>query len=211
MTQIIEEIKQTLNSEQPFKQYIKNYPIKIVHEKTRIQENETLNKLNAINFFDQQGFSAAQYPSDMIDFLLENTPQYIECVSYAVSTKNIYENYVFVEKFPHDKWKKITADENLQAIIEFSKFSTDNSEQEIETQLRNIMRSRKEVPLLKTVAFIWIAEVPKNMDITNILQHYFLQNFTSVTTEKSKFFIAWNEQLQNINMRFFVYPPQENI
>lgn len=207
MDEIISLLKSTLKLN-PELSFIENYPIKIVHNQGRVKEVEILHYLNSLNFFDQNGFSAHSYQHETIKLLQKNTSTYIQCVSYGISKKQTYETYTFAEKFPHDRWKKIVNDDDLEAIVEISYFSSNTSLQSIETELRNIMRSRKEVPLLKKVGFIWVAYCDKKQDITNIMQHYFLENFRSFSTNNQTVFIGYNEQLQNINMRYFVYNPQ---
>lgn len=78
---------------------------------------------------------------------------------------------------------------------------------EIETELRNFMRSRKEIPSLKKIAFIWIATVPKTTDITEIMKHYFLEDYEILEESESTTYIGWNECLKDINMRYFVITP----
>lgn len=207
MNKIIETIKQTILSGEPLA-YLENYPIKIVHEKTRVKDDAVLEILDEIEFFDQDGFSNATHTHQTIRFLQENAPDCIQSVSFGVSHKQTHNTYTFTEKFPHDRWKKIVNDEELQAVIEVSYFSNLDELSTIETKLRDIMRSRKEVPLLKKIGFIWIADVTEELDISKIMHHYFSENFTSIKTEEKTIFIGWNKQLQNINMRYFVYPPQ---
>lgn len=207
MDKIIEHIKDTLLTGKTLS-YIENYPIKIVHDQTRVKEDAVLETLKEIEFFDQEGFSNTTHTDKTIKFLHANAPEYIQSVSFGISTKSTYTSFNFSEKYPQDRWKKIVDDEDLQAIIEVSYFSHFDEEHEIETELRNIMRSRKEVPLLKAKGFIWIADVTDEHDLSKIMKHYFLNNFTSIKTDEKTLFIGWNKQLQNINMRYFVHQPQ---
>ncbi len=206
MNDIISILQNTLNIN-PELSFIEHYPIKIVHEKGRVKEETVLDYLESLNFFDQNGFSAHSYSNEKISDLRENTQNYIQSVSYGISKKQTYESYKFSEKFPHDRWKKIIDDNDLEAVVEISHFSHKSNLQNIETELRDIMRSRKEVPLLKKVGFIWVAYCQKDQDIDNIMQHYFLEKHKSISSEGQIIFIGWSEQLQNINMRYFVYPP----
>ncbi|MDH4943658.1 hypothetical protein [Sulfurimonas sp. C5] len=207
MNDIISLLQNTLKLS-PELYFIKDYPVKIVHEKGRVNEKQILEYLNSLNFFDPNGLSAHSYDDKTITLLQKDASNYIKSVSYAISKKKIYENYIFAEKFPHDRWKKIVDDDALEAVIEISHFTNEIEPKKIETELRNIMRSRKEVPLLKKVGFIWIAYCDKTQDVSNIMQHYFLENVKSVSTEEQTIFIGYNGELQNINMRYFVYPPK---
>ncbi|MFT7859299.1 MAG: hypothetical protein ABXS93_00040 [Sulfurimonas sp.] len=206
MDKIIKEIKDSLLSGDTLS-YIENYPIKIVHDQNRVKDDAALAALNEIEFFDQNGFSNATHSEKTINFLHANAPEYIQSVSFGVSSKTSYSGFTFSEKYPGDRWKKVVEDEDLQAIIEISNFSSFDDYPAIETELRDIMRSRKEVPLLKKTGFIWIANVAKDHDISNIMRHYFVEKYTSLEVDEKTVFIGWNQQLQNINMRYFVNPP----
>jgi len=185
----------------------KNHPIKVVHEKTRVKEENILKELQSRNFFDENGFSKNTLSKNEVIYLEKNVAEYIQTVSYALSPTPFQEHYTFKEKFPHDRWKKIVNNDNITAIIEESSFNDSQDICKIETQLRDIMRSRKEVPALKPIGFIWLASVAKNIDITPIMQHYFLKDFIVFKKNENNIYIGWNKKLQNINMRYFVCRP----
>lgn len=184
-----------------------NYPIAVVNEITRVQDEESLKKLETIDFFNAEGFSNNSYTQDEIEYLNENVPSMIKS-AYALCLKKSHSgNFNFKEKFEHDRWKKVTDENNFEALVESSKFTDTHSSKEIETELRDIMRSRKEIPSLKPIGFVWIVTVPKTTHITDILEHYFLDNHIYVEKGKKVTYIAWADRLADINMRYFVNTP----
>ena len=113
----------------------------------------------------------------------------------------------FKVKREHDFWKKLQAREDYRAVVECSNFPKGTDVCEIETVGRNIMRSRKEVPTVAGLEFIWVVQVELNSDIENLLQLYFKENYLIVNREASKYYIAWAESLKGIDMRHFVCNP----
>lgn len=187
--------------------WVGDYPIAIVNEITRVQDEESLKKLNTISFFDAQGFSKNSYTKEEINYLVENVPTSIKTAYLLCLKKKNSDEYNFVEKFQHDRWKKVIDEENFEALVEYSKFiDTDNSGS-IETELRDIMRSRKEIPSLKAIGFVWIVTLPITTEIEDILNHYFLNNHIFIERGRKIVYIAWADKLADINMRYFVNTP----
>ena len=187
--------------------WIEDYPTAIVNEITRVDE-ESLKQLNQIDFFNDEGFSKSCYTKEEIKNLRENVPAAMKS-SYCLCLRNRQsDSYDFKEKFEHDRWKKIQDDNyNFEAFVESSKFKeTDNSKM-IETHLRDIMRSAKEIPALKAISFVWIVTLPNNTKIEDILEHYFSDNHIFIEKGRKITYIAWGERLANINMRYFVNTP----
>ena len=187
--------------------WVGDYPIAIVNEITRVKDEESLNKLNAIGFFDPEGFSKNSYDKEEINYLIENVPSSIKTAYLLCLKKKNADNYVFVEKFQHDRWKKVTDEENFEAFVESSKFTDADNSERVETELRDVMRSRKEIPSLKAVGFVWIVTLPIATKIEDILNHYFLDNHIFIEKGRKIVYIAWAEKLANVNMRHFVNPP----
>ena len=188
--------------------WIGEYPVALVNEKTRITDKETLTRLEEIVFFDEQGFSKSSYTKKEISFLKENTPEALK-TSYCICLKKPQaDSYTFKEKFEHDRWKKIQDDSfNMEAFVESSKFSDADDSETIETHLRDIMRSAKEIPALKAIGFVWIVTIPKATKVIDILEHYFGDNHIFIEKGRKITYIAWDERLANINMRYFVNTP----
>lgn len=187
--------------------WIKEYPIAVLHEINRVKDKDSLEKLNNISFFNDAGFSKNNYTQKEISNLIENIPTAIKTAYCICLKKSIEADYEFQEKFEHDRWKKVTDKKNFEALVEFSKFVDSHSSVEIETQLRDIMRSRKEIPSLKSIGFVWIVTLPKTSSIKDILDHYFLDNHIYVEQGRKITYIAWADKLANINMRYFVNTP----
>ena len=188
--------------------WIGSYPVAVINEINRVEDEESLKKLKEIEFFNEQGFSKSSYSVKEIDYLRENVPSAIK-TSYCLCLKKQTDaEYIFKEKFEHDRWKKIQDDAyNMEAFVESSKFTDANSSKDIETHLRDIMRSSKEIPALKTIAFVWIVTVSKTTKIEDILEHYFGNNHVFIEKGRKITYIAWGKRLADINMRYFVNTP----
>ncbi|MDF1876110.1 hypothetical protein JHD48_10235 [Sulfurimonas sp. SAG-AH-194-I05] len=184
-----------------------DYPIAIVHEVTRIKDETSLKNLEKINFFNTQGFSKNTYTKKELNYLKDTVPDAIKTSYCLCLKKSIHTDYNFEEKFEHDRWKKVKDEDNFVAFVEFSKCNDSHSNMTIETTLRDIMRSTKEIPSLKTIGFVWIVSLPKVTNIENILQHYFLDNHIYVEHGRKITYIAWADKLAEINMRYFVNTP----
>lgn len=187
--------------------WVANYPIAIVHEVTRVKDKESLKNLEKVNFFNPQGFSKNSYTQEEIEYVIQNAPTSIK-TAYCLCLKKQHDTtYNFLEKFEHDRWKKVTDENNFEALIESSKFNDEDSRKMIETTLRDSMRSAKEIPSLKKIGFVWIVTLPKTTKIIDILEHYFLDNHIFVEKGRKITYIAWGDTLADINMRYFVINP----
>ena len=187
--------------------WVGNFPTAVVNEISRIKDEESLEKLQKINFFNAQGFSKNSYTAQEIKYLSQSVPNSIK-TAYCLCMKEKHNGeYNFQEKFEHDRWKKVTDEDNFEALVEFSKFSDEDTSKGIETELRDIMRSAKEIPSLKAIGFVWIVTVPKTQKIEDILEHYFSDNHIFVEQGRKITYIAWGERLADINMRYFVNKP----
>lgn len=187
--------------------WVGEYPIAVVNEIARVKDEEDLEKLNHINFFNEEGFSKANYTKEEIDYLTQNVPSAIKNAYCLCLKKRHIGDYSFKEKFQHDRWKKVTDEENFEALVESSKFTDADSSKIIETELRDIMRSAKEIPSLKAIGFVWIVTLPQTSKIVDILEHYFLDNHIYIEKGRKITYIAWGERLADINMRYFVNTP----
>lgn len=187
--------------------WVGNYPIAVVNEITRIKNEESLKNLEKINFFDSEGFSKNSYTKEEIEYLNQNAPEAIKHAYCLCLKREDKSEYNFQEKFQHDRWKKVTDEGNFEALVEFSKFTDADSSTVIETKIRDIMRSAKEIPSLKKIGFVWIVSLPKTSKIIDILEHYFADNHIYVEQGRKITYIAWGDKLADINMRYFVNTP----
>lgn len=187
----------------------KDYPVAIVHEAKRIKEESALAYFKENYLLDEEGQSFEEYPlSDLANISL-NAPQYVQNVSYMLSTEKKMPEPTFFNKLKGDYWKKLKSIEGLEAIIDFSSLSVEMSDCEAEDALRAIIRKRKEVHELKKIAFIWIVEINgKNENISTVMKHYFEDDVRIVENGSKNYYIGWSTPLQEINMRYFVCQPE---
>ena len=216
MKKIISEIHNAIQNSRTTTEFLKenykrrwvsNYPLALIHEECRVKDEEELQKLQSINFFNAEGFSKEEYTDKEIEYLRQNTPNAIK-VAYLISLKNREElHYTFQAKHTHDKWKKVEDCGNFEAFVSSSKFNETQSSKDIESALRDILRSSKEISALKVCGFVWIVSLPQTTPIEEILEHYFKENYIYVKRGRKVSYIAWSEKLANINMRYFVNTP----
>lgn len=187
----------------------KQYPVALVHEAIRIKEEEALNYFKTHQLLDNEGFTPKEYLRDILTDISLQTPKYIQNVGFMLSSTKNVPHPTFFNKFKHDYWKKISSIEGLEAVIDISTLTSTTSACEAEESLRSIIRKRKEVHQLKKIAFVWIVEVMgKNSHIETVMKHYFESDAMVVINEEKAYYIGWSSPLQNINMRYFVCPPE---
>lgn len=215
MQKIIDELEQALKNggsllaklqESSSLYWQEEYPVAVVHEKVRIKEVKTLKLMEERGYFDTEDKTAHTYTEKDIEFLKTEAGDYVKTVSLLGKKKEQEEGYVFAEKYPHDYWKKIENRSEFQVVVERSKYDKETL-CEIEANLRDIMRSSKEVPSVKAIGFIWIAKVPRETELEKILKHYFLRNYLSIESGENKIYMGWSPTLKEVNMRYFVCPP----
>jgi hypothetical protein len=187
----------------------KDYPVAVVHEKTRITDPSSLAFFTQKNLIDTEGFTPCAYDDTQIEQIVSYAPSYIQRVNYIVSKSKTIPQPTFFNKFKHDYWKKIQSVDGLDALIDVTVLSNDTTECEAEASLRTIIRKRKEVHQLKKLTFIWIAETKgQSTPIETVLKHYFNEDYTVVKNAEKTYCMGWSTPLQNINMRYFVCPPE---
>ena len=113
----------------------------------------------------------------------------------------------FKVKREHDFWKKLEPHEAYKAVVEFSMFTDDISMPSIEKIGRDIMRSRKEVPTVGALGFIWVVRVSPVSNLDAIFKLYFKENYRTLNQEESKYYIGWCDKLKEMDMRNFVCDP----
>ena len=187
----------------------KEYPVAIVHEKTRITDPSSLAFFTENNLIDQEGFTPTVYDDNQIEQMISQAPSYIQRVNYIVSKSKTIPKPTFFNKFKHDYWKKIKSVEGLEALIDITAFPEDITECEAEVSLRAIIRKRKEVHQLKKLTFVWIVETEgETKSIETVLKHYFKEDYKVVKNTDKTYLLGWSNPLESINMRYFVCPPQ---
>ncbi len=187
----------------------KDYPVAVVHETSRIKEENALTYFKKNYLLDDEGLTLEEYPRDDLTNISLYTPKYIQNVGFILSTTKDVPHPTFFNKFKHDYWKKIQSVEGLEAVIDISTLSPDTNSCEAEEALRAIIRKRKEVHQLKKISFAWIVEITgENSHIETVMKHYFEDDVILVKNGRKTYYLGWSTPLQSINMRYFVCPPE---
>lgn len=187
----------------------KDYPVAIVHEAKRIKEDDALQYFKTNYLLDEDGFSFDEYPKDDLANISYHAPKYIQTVNFMLATTKEVPHPTFYNKLKGDYWKKIQSVEGLEAVIDISPLAQDASDCEAEEALRAIIRKRKEVHQLKKIVFVWIVEINgENKNIPTVMKHYFEDSTMVVKNAKKTYYMGWSDPLQDINMRYFVCPPE---
>ncbi len=187
----------------------KEYPVAVVHEKTRITDPSSLAFFTQKNLIDTEGFTPSDYDDTQIEQIVSQAPDYIQRVNYIVAKSKSIPKPTFFNKFKHDYWKKIQSVDGLEAVIDVTVLSNDTTACEAEASLRAIIRKRKEVHQLKKLTFVWIAETEgQSTSIETVLKHYFNEDYSVIKNAEKTYCIGWSTPLQSINMRYFVCPPE---
>jgi len=216
MIKMIDELKDALKSSQSLMEALnekssfywqENYPVAVVHESVRIKEKDIVEFLRDNELLNSNGFSPNHYTDEMITVLDSSAPQYIKKVSIMCLEGEPHTSYIFKEKRPHDYWKKVENSGNFKAVIELSSYDASKDICQIESELRDIMRSSKEVPSVKEIGFIWVVAVLKSIDLNRLLKHYFIDKYEIIQKEDQTIYIGWSDTLKEVNMRYFVCPP----
>jgi len=185
----------------------KDYPVAIVHEAKRIKEDDALQYFKTNYLLDEDGFSFDEYPKDDLANISYHAPKYIQTVNFMLATTKEVPHPTFYNKLKGDYWKKIQSVEG--PVIDMSPLAQDTSDCEVEEALRAIIRKRKEVHQLKKIAFVWIVEINgENKNIPTVMKHYFEDNAMVVKNARKTYYMGWSNPLQDINMRYFVCPPE---
>ncbi len=187
----------------------KEYPVAVVHEKTRITDPASLTFFTQNHLIDTEGFTPSTYSDTQIEQIVAHAPSYIQRVNYIVAQNKAIPKPTFFNKFKHDYWKKIQSVNGLEALIDVTVLASDTTACEAEASLRAIIRKRKEVHQLKKLTFVWIVETEgQSTSIETVLKHYFQKNYSVIKYAEKTYYIGWSTPLQNINMRYFVCPPE---
>ena len=184
-----------------------DYPVAVVHHQKRIKEADMAECLNNEGFLDAYGYTPGTYDEEMISAFSSCASKYVKKVSLMCFSSEAEGRYIFQEKRTGDYWKKILDPGNFEAVIEYSEFKSGEDICKIEFELRELMRSSKEVPSLKVLPYVWVARVSKDVDISKIMQHYCGENFVLMEGDDESIAIGWSDTLQGVNMRYFVCPP----
>ncbi|HIC43776.1 MAG TPA: hypothetical protein EYO73_05670 [Sulfurimonas sp.] len=178
----------------------KDFLVAYIHSQTRMKDKET--KAAFVKLLDEEGFTPTSLSKDELSFIKNNFPHLQQSVSYMCLKKDSKEEQKYKNKHTNDFWKKIQNVENMQAVFDISKKSNEKL-CEAEFTLREVIRKRKEVHLLKGLGYIYLVE--SSEDISKLFEHYFGKNYICIN---DKYYLAYAKTLKEINMRYFVCEPK---
>ncbi len=184
------------------------YPIAVVHSQTRINEPHIVASLKSRGLLDAEGLTPVSWRREDLEFLQHTCEGYIQESSImALACAPSYPR-TFTNKYPKDRWKKFQDVEDVVATIEMAAFGEEADKCAVEFYLREVMRKRKEVSVLKGVGYVYIAQIPNsNEGASEVFAHYFKEQVIMIEHENVTYFIGWSEKLKDINMRYFVCKP----
>ena len=213
---LIETLKKALTQSDTFMKNLhsggeyyfrKAYPVAVVHHRKRVKEEEIASCLKNEGFLDSDGYTPNDYDKKMLRTFQTCAVRYVKKVSLICCSSKVEEKYTFQEKRPGDYWKKIVDPGSFEAVIEYSEYKDGEDICKIEFELRELMRSSKEVPSLKVLPYVWVLKVSSDVNISKIMQHYFGESFEVMEGKAETMAIGWSATLQEVNMRYFVCPP----
>ncbi len=217
MKKLIEILKESIGKEDDFMAALaqnrdycwqREYPVAVVHEARRVKENEIKERLQEKAFFNEAGYTPSSWSADRIEELKSLAPQYVKSVSVLVHKGNPHGFFLFQEKRARDYWKKVSDDGSFVATVEYSRYASGSDICQIEADLRDLMRSSKEVPSLKEIGYIWVVEAPMDLELDRVLAHYYQKDWMMVIGKQKIVYIGWHERLGSVDMRHFVCPPK---
>lgn len=183
----------------------KYYPIAIVHTKERIKEESIRRVFLEQGILDNDGLTETKISRSICSQIAKLAPQYVQQVGMMVFGIHEKKDTIeFLAKRPHDFWKKLASSEGMEAMVEMEYVGAMDSAQ-IEYELREVIRKRKENSALKDVGFIWIAAVTKGDGAQGVFEHYFHENYTEVQSPEGKgsYWIGYSHTLRDVSMRTF--------
>ncbi|MCF6206330.1 MAG: hypothetical protein L3J47_05500 [Sulfurovum sp.] len=221
MQEIIAHLEKVLHEVQPFdkEKFIEAvdrdshlhwkaaFPVAVVHHKARMSPR-TESYLQEQDMLDLQGYSRESYDADRLKTLTQEAPDAFKQVSVLVVDAES-DTYTYRPKRPGDKWKKVVNSGSFKAVVEVSEYGEDADVCKMESELRDLMRSSKEIPSLKEIGFVWVVVAPEQSGVEKILKHYFGDNYLCAECGQRNAYIGWGEKLGEINMRYFVCPPNK--
>jgi len=219
MQEIIAHVKQCVRNTAPFAKeafltmldvdshlhWKKHFPVAVLHHKSRM-EASVIALFEEEKLLHDDGFTVQSYDTNVLKALCKEAPNAFKQVD-ALCMSTTHDSYLYEPKRLGDKWKKLVDEGSFKAIVEVSVYDEETDICQIETQLRNLMRSSKEVPSLKQIGFVWVASLIASQEIATLLSHYFGNCFFEVEHENTHTYIGWSETLGSVDMRHFICPP----
>ena len=182
-----------------------DYPIALVHTRSRITNDALLAALEANGLLQDDGTSPEAPEPAVLAALSRQTPEAMQYASLVELETDA--SVTFRAKRENDYWKKLADANHICAVVECSLFEKGTGTCAAEDALREIIRKRKEVPSLKPVPFIWISVTDESAVIEPVMRHYFNDAHLIFTHLGRTVAIGWGSTLKSISMRHFVCPP----
>ncbi len=180
-----------------------NYPIAVVHSKERMKEASQIDFFANSGLLDEVGETPVHYREQELESIRDASPSSLKSARLLALSEEPKTPISYKVKRPNDYWKKIQDVGHIRSSLDLALFEPEEDICKVEFELREVIRSRKEVHAFKEIGFIWIA-VTKG-DVSEVFRHYFHDDYTVID---GQYHIGWSETLKAINMRYFVCPPQ---
>ncbi len=184
-----------------------DFPVGVIHHKQRMDASAQAYFAEK-SLLDAEGYTPNIYTIETLNALKTDVPQALKRV-WALCHEKECDLFRYEPKYPDDKWKKLVDTFGIRGVVTLSLYDETMTPCLAESQLRDLMRSCKEVPSLKTVPFVWMAVLPSDKEVGAVLRHYFGDCYIDIEKGTSHICIGWHERLGEVNMRHFVCPPSK--
>ena len=177
----------------------KDFLVAYVHSKMRLKDEKTQEAFKS--FLDENGHTPTSLTKEEHLFIKNNYPHLLQSVSYMCLLKQSKEEMVYKNKYSNDFWKKIQDVDSVKAVFDIAKVSN-QSLCEAEFSMREVIRKRKEVHLLKGLGYIYLMQSSQNL--SGLCEHYFGNKYLCIN---DTYYLAYAKSLKEINMRYFLCQP----
>ncbi len=203
--------------------WIADLPISVVHQKERLKVPDTQDFLQANHFFDEAGFSQTTYDLAQLQRLCRGAKNAFQTADLAVVDREAdMRRLLFQNRRPNDYWKRLKNLDAVRAVagldrvdaaecssgaIERELKESTNGQWQVESRLRDAMRSKKENRGLRSKPFVWIVVKEQGSrervdHIAMMLKHYFGKNLLQ-GSGNADYYIAYMDELNAVSLREF--------
>lgn len=204
-----------------------DFPVSVLHGKARIREEGVADALERLKLFDGEGHTPGEWSRELLAAYAAKAPDYLQRIGLVALTGEM-ERFVFANKRPQDFWKRLQNVGPIEAMVELALPGSDavsddavarqlqesaNGQWELESALRDAMRSKKENGALRQKPFVWIALVAKRAPeargesghVVALARHYFGGNVHTGRTGDGRydFVIGFMPRLAAVSLRHF--------
>jgi len=203
--------------------WIADLPISVVQEKAKLKSTEARSYLEANGFFDAGGHAASSYSLSRLTTYCLGAKSAFQTIDLAAAEKEPgIKRLLFKSKRPNDYWKRLKNVETVRAMVTLERIDASqcsdaviekelneslNGQWQVESRLRDAMRSKKENADLRSRPFIWVGvkERGANAGVDHIemmLKHYFGEKVVHKRAE-TEFYIGFSDELNAVSLREF--------